>query len=181
MSQAFFYKEYKFEPVQSHHIECGWLKALNNSEVNKYLTSVKSKSTHNDLKKYLCEVESKNFLACYLKEKNLYIGNLRLYQLKRCIFSYGRLVFPEYQNMGLGKHMAEFAAKYAFEGNKAKLIIVGNNKKNVTSGRSKLNAGYKLLDYEKIKKFKFLKNVENADYYYLTHCAYLDGKSFLNT
>ena len=176
MSQVFFYKKYKFEPVKYRHIESGWLKAVNNSEVNKYLTSVKSKITYGDLKKYLHKVGSKSFLACYLDEKNLYIGNLRIYELKSKIFSFGRLVFPEYQNMGCGKDMAEFATKYAFEKKKAKLMIVGNNKKNVTSAQSKLNAGYKLLDYTKIGKFSFLKNTKYDDYYYLTQCGYLYGR-----
>lgn len=147
------YKDIYLKPISKKHISKGWLRWLNNPDINTFI-EFKKEITEENLKKYL----NKNhifFLACYCSRSNKYFGNLRIYNLGKGILSFGRLIGDKnFINKDYGKKLAFIAQDICFNWLNAKEIIVGNHINNQKSRNSKLKTGFKKANNHKLKKLK---------------------------
>lgn len=165
------YDEIYLLPIKRRHIKLGWLNWMNNHKLTNYLSAKKKNYKAADLQKYLEEDDSLTFLACYDSLNNIYFGNLRIYQIRPEILSFGRLIGNlNFQGKGYGTKMCNIALDLCFNNFKAELVVVSNDRKNKSSQISKIKAGFIPAD-ERIRK-KYNINSQNTNAFYLTKDMY---------
>lgn len=157
------YDDLYFLPVKKENINAGWLDWMNNDEITKYLTAESKRYTAKDLQEYLVSNNSIVFLACYRKSDNIYLGNLRIYQLKPGILSFDRLIGDKsFHGLGYGTKLNKVAIDLCFQWFGAEWVVVGNHKANKASSISKIKTGFAIADDHLLAKLGL--NLENAVY-----------------
>jgi hypothetical protein len=157
------YDDLYFLPVKKENINAGWLDWMNNHEITKYLASESKRYMVKDLQEYLDYEDSLVFLACYRKLDNIYLGNLRIYQLKPGILSFGRLIGDKsFHGLGYGTKLNKVAIDLCFKWFRAEWVVVGNHKANKASSVSKIKTGFAIADNHLLGKLGL--NIENAVY-----------------
>lgn len=152
------------EFVNEKHIKKGWLKWINEPDLVLNTSMQKREYTSADLVNYLQQQKSICFLACY--QKKCYFGNVRIYELKNKIASFGRLIgHRSAKNKGLGKKMSLLAQNIIFDLLDYDTIIVGNTSKNIASSISKLKTGFRKMQKHDLEFYRI--QVDPGEEFYI--------------
>lgn len=135
-----------FKPVNNENIHNGWLDWMNANKTVKYLASGGKKYSAADLRLYLENITRNRdiFLAAYTKIQNVYIGNMRLYNISEINNScwYGRLIGnTDYHGKGLGTEFLLAAEKYCLKYTTVRKLQTTISRRNVASLLSNIKAG----------------------------------------
>ena len=135
-----------FKPVNNENIFDGWLDWMNSKHTVMYMASGGKKYTAADLRLYLENIARNGdiFMAAYTKVQNIYIGNLRLYNICDINDScwYGRLIGnTDYHGQGLGTEFLLAAEKYCLKYTTLKKLQTTISRRNVASLLSNIKAG----------------------------------------
>jgi len=168
--EQLIYEDIYLLPVQDNNINTGWLSWMNNPKLTKYLDSGCNQYTANDLKKYLNTDESKAFLACYRLDDNVYIGNLRVYELSSGIFSYGILIGEKFQGLGYGTKLCKIALDLVFNSFNGDLVVASNKSENKAPHAYKTRIGFCIADSIFVLRWslkKYFKNYPKDPIYFV--------------
>ncbi len=166
MEVKIIFKDIYCIPVSYEHINQGWLSWMNNTNITTHINQNNQQYTNQDLVKYLDEKRSKFFLACYSKNQ-VYFGNLRIYELTKGVASFGRLIgHDKFTGKGFGKKLCDLAISLIFNYLKYDTIVVGNQKKNIQSAKSKIQSGFRLASEEELFSLGLTKH-PSGDLYIL--------------
>ena len=175
MGDAIFeYKKLLFTQVTSDHIDQGWLEWLQNPDVVSQLAFDQEQVSAASLEKYLQNRKSDIFLAGHLKSDGTYIGNLRIYQIKPGIHTFGRLIGPQYQGEGYGVIFSEFAQDLIFNHLDGELLLVGNKVTNRASRQSKIRRGFRCVSESMIDTHNLI--VGDDEYFYIDFKMYISNQ-----
>jgi len=164
------YDDVYFLPIKSENINAGWLEWMNNPHITKYLSAESKKYTVEDMQNYLDSDNSLAFLACYNRVDDVYLGNLRIYELSPGILSFGRLIGDKrFHGLGYGTKLNKVAIDLCFNWFGADLIVVANHEENKASAVSKIKAGFSIADNSLLAEW-------GLD---LSNAVYMDKEYFL--
>jgi RimJ/RimL family protein N-acetyltransferase len=150
-----------FLPVQNKNINLGWLSWMNNPRLTKFLDSDTKQYTNEDLKKYLDTDTSKAFLACYRLSDDMYLGNLRVYELSSGIFSYGILIGEKFQGLGYGTKLCKVAVHLAFNSFNGDLVVASSKIENQAPSAYKTKVGFCIADDIFVARWKLERHFKN--------------------
>ena len=133
----------KIEQIKQKHINLGWYKWVNKSEIVNVLNEPPYRYTKSQLRTYLKKSDNKDtkMFAVIDKRINKYFGNIRLTNIsKNNLFcNYGRLIGENsYKKKGYGLVMLYKICEYAFKVlklNKIYTYVYTDNKNSINSNK----------------------------------------------